>query len=164
MNTLKDAINFIKSEEYLNYVIKTNKWCYHGTDVFLYFEMEDFVIEYANTIERKKIIVSYIKKRLKEIINEIEKEQDKYLYRAIYSEKKLSATGFFGHHWSSKKETNICFESKNEDEYLLFINRDSAPVNWKETLMARMDYIHGKRESEFFLDKKIITLLKIEKI
>ena len=50
---LKEAVQFILSEEYLTQVSITGKWCHHGSKTIHYFEDEDLIIEYANTQNKK---------------------------------------------------------------------------------------------------------------
>ena len=55
---------------------------------------------------------------------------------------------------SSKCITAPCVKEKNNcNEYLLQLDFDENLIDWKETLMSRMDFVYGDREKEF-LSKK----------
>lgn len=165
MKHLKKAIQFILSEEYLNFVTRTGKWCHHGSKTIHYFEDEDLVLEYANSRERKSIVKEYIRDKIENIEYDIEDEKPDTLYRAVYLKEKPSEKDFFGFFWSSKPLTAPCVKKEsNLEEYLLEIDFNDDVVDWKETLMSRMDFVYGDREKEFYLKDIDVSLSNSTKI
>lgn len=162
MQNLQDAIFFIESDEYLEFVVRTNKWCSHGSNIIEYFEDSDMIYEFSNYSLKKKILKKYIKLKLKEILDTIKEENPSFLYRAIYSDDKSFNYGFYGHHWSFNKNTNICYEISNMPEVLLVIKFDYDIIDWKETLMARLDYLFGEKEKEYYLKNESVPIFHFE--
>lgn len=159
MTTLKKAISYILSNEYLNYVISTGQWCHHGSEIFNFYDCEDLIMEYSNTYQRRSVMKAYIKEKLVDILDDLDCEKPDFLYRAIYANKEPMLNGFFGHYWSSREDTNICVEIDNErTEYLLCLAFDESLVNWVETLKSRLDYAYGEREQEYYLLEKEVFL------
>lgn len=164
MQNLQNAIDFILSDDYLNEVLETLKWCSHGSNVFDYFEYEELEYEFADSRERKRIIKNYINQRTKEIIKEFKAESPEFLYRAIYCNQVESSFDFYGHYWSAKEDTCPYVEIKNENEFLLTISFNSLLIDWIETLKSRMDFLYGKKEKEYFLIKENVSLVNIKQI
>lgn len=159
MNHIEKAIQFILSEDYLDFVVSNNKWCHHGSSIIHFFEDEELIFEYGNTRLKKKIIKDYIQDKINSILLDIEDESPEFLYRAVYLEKKPKEKDFYGFFWSSKEVTAPCIENTKElNEYLLEIEYNETIVDWKETLMSRMDYVYGDREKEYYLKDKIVSL------
>lgn len=88
MTNLKKAVTYITSKSYVDFVIKNNTWCEHGSNLFDYFEDQGLEYEFANSKEKRKIVESYIKQRLSLILIELKYENPHTLYRAIFSKKK----------------------------------------------------------------------------
>lgn len=164
MQNLNIAIEYIKSEEYLSWVVSNLKWCEHGSNLIDYFDYEGLEEEYANSNERKIIVKRYIQSRIREILKEFKEEQQELLYRTIYSNSTPNEYDFYGHFWSSREDTNPCVEQDFNEEYLLTCAFDSEIIDWVETLKSRMDFLYGKKEKEYYLKKCKIKLINIEKI
>lgn len=158
-NLLKSEINYILSDSYLNFVIKNEKWCHHGSHILKYFDYEDLVLEYANSKERKQILKKYIQTRLNEILTEFEVEKPEFLYRALYLENKPKFYDFFGYFWSSDEKTNACVKLNTKPTYLLKISFDFNIIDWQQTLMSRMDFVFGEKEKEYYLKNENVSLI-----
>lgn len=165
MVNLKNAVQYILSEEYLNWVMESGRFCEHGSKTVHYFDDEDLMMEYSNSKDRKKILKKYIQEKIQTIIEDIEYEAPEFLYRAIYAKEMPLLNGFFGHYWSSREDTNICVElDSQQKEYLLSIRFDSAPIDWIETLKSRLDYCYGDNEKEYFFKENIVRLFNCVEI
>ncbi len=164
MQKLQKAVDYILSEEYLLEVLRTLKWCSHGSDIVEYFIDNDFEEEFAFSKERKKIVKSYLKYRIREILKELELESPEFLYRAVYCSEKPEKHGFFGFFWSSNEKTNPCVELRGDKEFLLKIKYEESLIDWKETLKSRMDYLYGNKEQEYYLIEKEVELFSIKEI
>ena len=162
---IEKEVMYILSDEYLNSVLSSGKWCYHGSNIIHYFEDNEFEIEYGNSRDKRYILKRYIKEQINKIIKDLKDENPTMLYRSINAKEKPDYLNFFGHFWSSKENTAPCVRNDdNSDEYLLTINFDSDMVDWKQTLSSRMDYVYGDREKEYYLKHKNIKLKNIHKI
>lgn len=152
---IEKAINYIISEHYLNEVIYTSKFCSHGSNIIHYFEENDLLEEYVNTILKKKIIKDYINKNIKNIKESLFEEiKLGKLYRSILIDKLDKNKGNFGVYWSSSRNTSACVQNnKNINEFLLEIEIDINQINFIETIKSRLDFIHGEKEKEIQLYK-----------
>lgn len=159
---IQNAINYIISEHYLNEVISTSKFCSHGSNIIHYFEENDLLEEYVNTIRKKKIIKDYINKNICNIKeNLFEELKLGKLYRSILIDKLDKNKGNFGLYWSSSRNTSACVQNdKNIKEYLLEIDTDINKVNFIETIKSRLDVIHGEKEKEIQLYKDSEVIIK----
>ena len=161
-NILKQTI---LSDEIINQIISNERWgIFHGSHIIEYFIDNDLEIEYANSSLRKKIIKEYISKKINQIFKDIEKEKPEKLYRSVYLNSEPDIKGFFGIFWSSKENTAPCVEYNTGREYLLEIKFNSEDINWLNTILSRLDYIHGDREKEYQLFDKEIFLNSFQKV
>lgn len=159
VNTIENAVQFILSDNYLDSIVATNKWCEHGSNIIELFEDNDKLFEFSNTKMKKEILKKYIKEKLDEILINLEYENPKFLYRALYLDSKPKKEDFYGFFWSSREDTNPCYDIESQlDEYVLIIEYDKHIVNWIETLKSRMDYLYGDREQEYYLLEKNVKL------
>jgi hypothetical protein len=156
----------ILSNEIISKIIKSQRWgIFHGSHIIEYFIDNDLEIEYADSALRKKIIKAYISKKIMTIFKDIEMESKETLYRSIYSKEKPVTEGIYGIFWSSKPNTAPCVQYDKGEEYLLEIDFNFSQIDWINTILSRLDYIHGDREKEYQLfDKEVVKLKNIELI
>ena len=155
----------ILSDKIINQIISSERWgIFHGSHIIEYFIDNDMEFEYANSSLRKKIIKQYISKKINLIFNDILEENPEILYRSVYLNKEPKNKGNFGIYWSSKQNTSPCIQHDCGDEYLLKIKFNNNVVNWVDTVLSRLDYIHGDREKEYQLYDKEVSLISFEKV
>lgn len=153
----KEIIEKILSEECLNEIINSERWgIFHGSHIIEYFIDNDLELEYACSKSRKKILKRYIVNKLPIIFSNIENEQKKFLYRSVYLNEKPKIKDKFGIFWSSDKNTAPCVQHNGGEEFLLKIDFDNDIINWKNTILSRLDYLYGDNEKEYqILDEKV---------
>ena len=158
--------NEILSNQVINAIIKAGRWGVdHGSDIIEYFIDNELEMEYGDSRLRKTIIKEYIKKNITNIFNDIEEEQQDFLYRSLYLKSDPKKEDFFGVYWSSKQTTAPCVDHNLGFEYLLQIRFNNDNIDWVKTILSRLDYIHGNREKEFQLfSNNIVSLIKFTKI
>lgn len=121
--------------------------------------------------------MNWIQHRVKYIVNDIFSELNYYksLYRSVYLSNESLAdlrnnqesitTDDIGVFWSTRKDTHaFSAENINPKHKLVKIKIDlnTDDIDWYETLVSRIDYIHGEQEQEFRLLKdKQITIQEI---
>tara|TARA_B100000073_G_C23724691_1_gene568859 strand:- start:1539 stop:2033 length:495 start_codon:yes stop_codon:yes gene_type:complete len=155
----------ILSDAIVNQIISSERWgIFHGSHIIEYFIDNDMEFEYANSALRKKIIKQYILKKINVIFNDIKEENPEILYRSVYLNDEPKNKANFGIYWSSKPNTSPCIQYDSGIEYLLKIKFNNNDINWINTILSRLDYIHGDREKEYQLYDKEVSLISFEKV
>ncbi|WP_210498196.1 hypothetical protein [Vibrio crassostreae] len=148
---LEDIKHYLLSEKTINNIAATKKWSYHGTDIIELFEELGEEEAYADSVMRKRIIKKYLTEKTKEIHQDFQEESPRKLYRAVYVESIESIKDELGLYWSSRCDTEPCVQNDDKKEVVLSVDFDPSIVDWKQTLLSRIDFIHGDREKEFHL-------------
>ncbi len=148
---LKKIQEILLSDTVINKIVNTKKWSYHGTDIISLFEDIDNVYAYSNSKERYKVVRKYIEIKCVSIFNNLKAEQKDFFYRSLYLCSEINLNNLLGPYWSSNENTSPCISKEYGKEYLLKIDFNENIIDWKETLLSRIDYIHGDREMEYHL-------------
>ena len=162
------------NDKFIDSIIKTKKFCSHGSSLDDCYELfEDFEDKYPNALKNDRVLKQFlyfwIPLRINYIANEIISELDYYkqLHRQVFinqetldniKKKDTVSVDDIGVYWSSLPSTdsyNIIIDESNKDNiWVRFsINYDFNLINWKETLISRIDYLNGDQEQEFQLEK-----------
>lgn len=168
------------SDEYINNIIKTEKWVEHGSHLEYFLmdmkEEEDFPLELSKLSDKEIIAHEAFKPYLTEWLNH------RYNYVVEWLEIDIERTGFpllvnrsvfltsesqqdivdgknkdLGRHWGLSN-TDTWGVDPDENNHLLETNIVASiaqsDIDWIETLKSRMDYLNGDQESEIYLHEK----------
>ncbi|WP_210499494.1 hypothetical protein [Vibrio crassostreae] len=185
----ENLVNFgllhFATEEFVDRVIAKEHFCAHGSDMSEWDELyEAYEDKYPNAStnkgELRKLLMDWMPLRINYIVNDIVSELDyqKTLYRAVaFTSESLQslkenggelAVEQVGVYWSHRACTNRqrLLPKGKEEQYAdvrLKIDFKKEIVDWYETFLSRMDFLHGDGEMEYQLrpDAKI-SILEIQ--
>lgn len=167
------GLKLFATKEYVEKLVAENRFSEHGSTLTECDELfEDYEDEFPSALHDKEqtfdMLMDWIPFRINYIVNDIVSELDYYnsLYRSIYlsndalnnlrNNQDSITTDDVGVFWSTRKDTHA-FGAENINptdvlvKLMIELNQDS--IDWYETLVSRIDYIHGEQEQEFRLCK-----------
>lgn len=174
------GLKHFAKKEYVEKLVAENRFSEHGSTLTECDELfEDYKDKFPSALHDKvqtfDMLMDWIPFRIDYIVDDIINELNYYnsLYRSVYLSKdalnnldknqESITTDDVGVFWSTRRDT-LAFGIKNINTtdvlVKLMIELNQNTIDWYETLLSRIDYIHGEQEQEFRLCK--MTAINIQ--